>query len=89
VWSELSPPADPEWVRDDVAALATWSPVATDLELMESAWRVEHRYGLCWWDSLIVIQASTSGSEVILTEDLQHGQELFGVRVVDPFRVEP
>lgn len=86
---KVDPPADPEIVRDDVAALATWSPVVTDLEVLESAWRVEGRYGLSWWDSLIVAQAMASGCAVLLTEDLQHDQELFGVRVVDPFQVEP
>jgi predicted nucleic acid-binding protein len=85
---ELTPAADPVLARDDVAALATWGPVATDLEVMESAWRIEDRFMLSWWDSLIVAQALASGSETILTEDLPHGQDLFGVRVVDPFQIE-
>lgn len=89
VTRKLDPPADPAFARDDVAALATWSPVATDLPIMESAWRIEDRFGFSWWDALIVAQALASGCEAILTEDLQHGQDLFGVRVIDPFQVEP
>lgn len=86
---KLDPPADPEIVRDDVAALATWSPVPTDLEVMESAWYVEDRFGFSWWDALIVAQALSAGCEVLLTEDLQHDQDLFGVRVINPFQVDP
>ena len=86
---KLDPPAPMGPVRDDVAALATWEPVATDLEIMESAWTVEDRYGLSWWDALIVAQALAAGCETLLTEDLQHGMELFGLRVVNPFVESP
>lgn len=86
---KLDPPAEPEAVRDDVAALATWNPVVTDLGVLERAWVVEDRYGFSWWDSLVVAQALTAGCETLLTEDLQHGQEVFGLRIVDPFQERP
>ena len=86
---KLDPPAPVEAVRDDVAALATWNPVETDLDIIESAWAVEDRYGLSWWDALIVAQALAAGCEILLTEDLQHGMELFGMRVVSPFVESP
>ncbi len=86
---KLDPPADTELVRDDIAALSTWDPVATDADLLEEAWRGEDRYGLSWWDSLIVAQALSAGCGTLLTEDLQHGQDLFGLRVVSPYAVEP
>ncbi len=82
---KLDPPADRERVRDDVRALATWDPVPTEGEVMESAWRIEDRYGFSWWDSLIVAQALASGATTLLTEDLQDGQEIEGLRIVNPF----
>lgn len=86
---KLDPPADPDEVRDDVAALATWNPVVTDLDVIETAWSVEDRYGFSWWDALIVAQALSAGCEILLTEDLQHDQEVLGLRIVDPFQVGP
>lgn len=37
------------------------------------------------WDALIVAAAARSGCPTLLTEDLNHGQEIDGVRVVNPF----
>ncbi len=68
-------------VRD----LAAWQPVATDLALLERAWRLEAHHSLSWWDALIVAAAQTSDCRVLLTEDLQHGQMFGTVRVIDPF----
>jgi predicted nucleic acid-binding protein len=40
---------------------------------------------LSHWDALIVKAASTSGCSVLVTEDLQHGQTIEGVRIENPF----
>jgi predicted nucleic acid-binding protein len=34
----------------------------------------------------IVVAAGLSGAKILYTEDLQHGQVLLGVRIVNPFR---
>ncbi len=69
-----------------VRGVAAWQPVARDFPLMERAWLLQERYALSWWDALIVAAAQSSGCSVLLTEDLQHGQLLDEVRVIDPFR---
>ncbi len=38
-----------------------------------------------FYDCLIVAAAIASGVEELFTEDLQHGRELGGVRIVNPF----
>jgi predicted nucleic acid-binding protein len=86
---KLDPPANRADVRDDIAALATWNPVATDPALFETAWAVEDRYGFSWWDALIVAQALAAGCDTLLTEDLRHDQDVFGIRIVNPFREGP
>lgn len=45
------------------------------------------RFSLSFWDALIVAAAQAAGCSHLLTEDLSHGQDLDGVRVVSPFRV--
>ena len=40
---------------------------------------------LSLWDTLILRCAKQSGCSILLTEDLQHGQVIDGVRIVNPF----
>jgi predicted nucleic acid-binding protein len=42
-------------------------------------------YHLTLWDTLILRCAKQSGCSVLLTEDMQHGQIIDGVRIVNPF----
>ena len=60
-------------------------PMPTDPRLLIQARDVENRYRISWWDSLIVAAAQLQDCATLLTEDLQHGQVIEGVRVVNPF----
>ena len=44
------------------------------------------RYQLSHWDSLIVAAATLAQCETLYSEDLQHGQVVGTVRVVNPFK---
>jgi len=45
-----------------------------------------HRlHRLSFWDSLILRMTKQAGCRVLLTEDLQHGQLIDGIRIVNPF----
>jgi len=83
---KLEPGLSPEQARADVRDLLAWRPVPVDAEAIEAGWSVEDRFGLSCWDALIVATAKIAGCEYLLTEDLQHGAELDGLRVVNPFR---
>lgn len=86
---KLDPPRAQDEARADVVSLLAWHPIATDIVVMDRAWAVQDRYGFSWWDALIVAAASISQCEYLLTEDLQHGQQLDRVTVLDPFQVDP
>ncbi|WP_419167945.1 PIN domain-containing protein [Candidatus Palauibacter sp.] len=73
-------------VRDIVRDLMVWRPVAPDLQVLERAWFLEDRHAVSWWDALIVAAAQACGCTILLTEDMQHGHDFGGVRVVNPFR---
>ncbi len=75
--------------RRDVLNLLAWRPVPTSRQLMENAWQIEDRYGLSWWDALVVSAAKIAGCRYLLTEDLQAGQDLGGLIVIDPFQTAP
>ncbi len=89
VTRKLRPGLDRETARADVRDLSAWRPVRVDEMVMEDAWRLEDRYGLSIWDALVVASARAAGCRHLLTEDLQHGQDLDGLVVVNPFRVPP
>ncbi len=89
VTSKLRPGLDAESARNDVRSLLAWHPVAVDAGVVEGAWVIQDRYGLSWWDSLVVAAAQVANCRFLLTEDLQDGQELGGVRVVSPFSNSP
>ena len=44
---------------------------------------------LSYWDALVVAAARHARCRYLLTEDLQAGQELAGLEVVDPFERHP
>ncbi len=54
--------------------------------LYHRALDVQSRWRFSFYDSLIVAGALTASCTTLLSEDLQHGQDLDGLRVVDPFR---
>jgi len=86
VTRKLSPSRSPELARADVRDLLLWRPVPIDGGVLGGAWALEDRYGLSWWDALVVSAAQVAGCAHLLTEDLQDGQDFDGVRVLDPFR---
>jgi predicted nucleic acid-binding protein len=89
VTRKLRPGLPAEEARDDVRALMSWRPLSADGAMLEAAWALQDRYGLSWWDALIVAAAQRAGTEYLLSEDLQAGQDLGGVIVVDPFQTAP
>lgn len=46
---------------------------------------VQERYGLSFYDSLIVAAALEGGCTRLLSEDMQHGQQIEGLRIENPF----
>ncbi len=72
-----------------VANFRHWNPVIIEIGVIEEAWRVQDRFQLNWWDCLIVAAARAAECQYLLTEDLQPGQDLDGVLVVNPFETAP
>ena len=89
VTQKLDPGLDPKEARADVRSLMAWNPLEVDRLVIEGAWTVQDRYKLSWWDSLIISAAQKAGCDFLLTEDLQHKQELDGITVINPFIVPP
>ncbi len=54
--------------------------------LYAEALHLRGRYGLAWYDSLIVAAALEARCATLLSEDLQHGLRIGELRVENPFQ---
>ena len=85
VTQKLTPALSPDEAQIEIRTFFAWRPRALDTATIEQAWQIQGRYRFNWWDALIVAAAQLSGCSQLLTEDLQAGQNLDGLVVVNPF----
>jgi predicted nucleic acid-binding protein len=72
--------------RRKVELLGEMDLVRVDLGLILSAIDLHRLHAFSFWDALIVRAAAIAGCQALLTEDLQHGQIIDGLRIENPFR---
>ncbi|HEV2397887.1 MAG TPA: PIN domain-containing protein [Candidatus Sulfotelmatobacter sp.] len=84
VTRKISRPISKESARLVVGTYATWCVDTSPAEI-SSAFRIEDEAHIGFWDALIVASAIKSGASRILSEDLNAGQVISGVRVENPF----
>lgn len=59
--------------------------IQSSRELLDTALDLHSGHSFSWWDSLIVSAAIQGGCTQLLSEDLQHGRRIRGVRIYNPF----
>lgn len=59
--------------------------VQSSRELLDTALDLHRENSLSWWDSLIVSAAIHGACGQLLSEDLQDGRDIAGVRIHNPF----
>lgn len=79
-------PLLPTQVRGIIESYLVWHIVRNDPASILRASELEERYQLSFWDALIISAAMEANAERILTEDLNHGQVIESVLIVNPFR---
>jgi predicted nucleic acid-binding protein len=75
-----------EIARRKVELLSRLDLVLIDLPDILGAIDIQRLYGFGFWDALVVRAAKEAGCTALLTEDLQHGQRIDGLEIVNPFR---
>jgi len=83
---KVARPLDSKEICKIVTELHEWEVFVNNGESVLRALEIEEQYQVSFWDGLIINAAHSSGAEILYTEDLNHGQTLGGVRVVNPFR---
>ncbi len=86
VTQKLTPGLPKEEAQKDVKNLLAWDPVPIDGGLITNAFGIQKEYRFSWWDSLIVSAAQLSECTYLLSEDLQHEQQIGKMQIINPFR---
>jgi len=75
------------WIQANLRAIFARTQLQpADGAVLNTAMALRQRYGFSFWDCQIAAAALESGCELLLSEDLQHGQVLDGrLQVVNPF----
>lgn len=82
---KFNPPMTCREAREIVALYGTWPLVQVDLPLILTASQLEERHRLSFWDALVLEAARRAGATRLVTEDLQGGRSIGGVRIENPF----
>jgi len=53
------------------------------------ALEISERCGFSLYDSLILTASLETKCETLYTEDLQHGQKIHGLTIMNPFLIQP
>ena len=84
VTRKIAQPLPKPSARAIVDSYTIWCVDTTPAEI-SAAFGIEDAAGIGFWDALIVAAARKAGAERILSEDLNPGQMIAGVRIVNPF----
>lgn len=82
---KLATPLSPERAAARVRDFARLPLVRVDENMVLAAIVRSQHMLLSFWDALIVEAALSAGADRLLTEDLQHGQEIEGLTIENPF----
>lgn len=74
-------------VRQAVRHFTHWC-IATGPSEIAAAFQIEDAAKISFWDAMIVAAAVRGGAERILSEDLNAGQTIAGIRIENPFHSE-
>jgi len=85
VTRKLKPGLSRTAARQDIRDLLEWKPRPVSPGVLESAWEIEDRWKLSWWDSLIAASALDCGATCLLSEDMQDGMVIHSLQIQNPF----
>jgi predicted nucleic acid-binding protein len=84
VTRKIRTPLSKAEARGVVGTYIPWC-LAPETGDVHEAFRIEDEAGISFWDASIVAAAARSGATRVLSEDLNPGQIIAGVTVVNPF----
>ncbi len=74
-----------ELAKQRVEVFAKFQVAEPTVEDILAAIDLHRLHGFSYWDALVLRMAKQAGCRVLLSEDMQHGQVIDGVKIVNPF----
>lgn len=65
--------------------LSSYPVLDTTVSIARAAFDLQGRHQTSYWDAAILAAARELGCHTLYTEDLNHGQDYDGVKVINPF----
>jgi predicted nucleic acid-binding protein len=81
---KLSTPLARSTAREIIKAYGAWVRHATSVETVTRATELAELARISFWDALIVASAEEADAEEIYSEDLNDGQTIAGVKIINP-----
>jgi predicted nucleic acid-binding protein len=82
---KIPQPLERNTVRGIIMSYLSWEVVVNEPKLILRASEIEETYKISFWDALIVTAAFSGNASTIFTEDLNHGQNIEGIQIHNPF----
>ena len=86
VTRKIQKPIGKSEAREILRAYICWDIKEISPVSIIRATEIEEKYRISFWDALVIVAAYEAKCEKILTEDLNSGQIIEGVRIVNPFK---
>lgn len=76
-----------QWIQQNLSMmLSHYRLQSIDKGVLEKAWQIRNRYGFSIWDCQILAAALQAGCDTLYSEDLQHGQQIDTLQILNPVR---
>lgn len=85
VTQKIRSPLPRATAREIVQDYESWVQSYITTATVVRASEISEVWQISFWDSLIVAAAKEAGASELLSEDLNHGQLVEGIRIVNPF----
>src|SRR5699024_7923779 len=84
VTRKIPTPLDPATARSLIEPYLSWQVCTPGPESVLIASEIAQRHRISYWDALIIHAASSGGASVLYSEDLNAGQIIEGIRIINP-----
>jgi predicted nucleic acid-binding protein len=85
---KVAMPLGEEAVQQIITDLSFWRVHTPNAQDVLGAISLRRRYGISFWDAMILWSAAQLGCHMLWSEDLNRGQMYAGVQVVNPFEAD-
>ena len=82
---KITKPLSASVARDVIRNYSLWVEHPITPSTVVRASDISEAWMLSFWDSMTFASAEQDNAQILLTEDMNHGQVIVGIRVVNPF----